>query len=144
MTEYKFENNAIGNLDTAIGTGDTTLNLESGDGARFPALTAGQVFRALIYEDATTEWITVTGISGDILTAVRGPVPQSFNIGAFVELRLEDQALDNFFQKGLERTVGTDPDGSLAALYFGEEVYQSVSGVWWKNTTGTEWKEMNL
>lgn len=144
MSEFKFENNAIGNLDTAIGTGDTLLSLDAGDGARFPSLAAGQVFRALIYEDSTTEWVTVTAVSGDQLTVVRAAIPQSFNIGAFVELRLEDQALNNFLQKGAERTVTSDPDGVLAALYQGEEVYQSVSGVWWKNTTGTEWKAMNL
>lgn len=143
MTEYRFENVAIGTLDTAIGTGDTTIFLEAGDGALFPSLAAGQVFRALIYEDSTTEWVTCTGRSGDQLTVLRGPIPQPFNSGAKIELRLESEALENFRQKGAERIVTTDPDGVLAPLYQGEEVFQSVSGIWWKNTIGTEWKAMH-
>ena len=144
MVEYLFANNAVGNLDQAIGTGDTTLFLETGDGALFPSPGANQVFRALIYEGTTTEWVTCTAVSGDQLTVTRSGTPQSFNVGATIELRIESNALDNLLQKGTERTVVTDPDGSLVALYTGEEVYQSVSGVWWKHTVGTTWKEMNL
>lgn len=146
MVEYLFKNEAVGTLDTAIGTGDTTLFLETGDGANFPSITGSQVFRALIFDEAlgTTEWVTVTAVSGDQLTVTRSASPQSFNVGAQVELRIEELALANFLQQGTERTVVVDPDGSLTANYAGEEVYQSVSGVWWKHTTGLTWKEMNL
>jgi len=145
MTEYLFANNAIGALNTAIGTGDTLLVLESGQGALFPSPGAGEAFRIIVYEGAAVfEWMTCTGVSGDSLTVTRSPSPLSFNIGASVEHRMDDIALENFLQKGVERTVVTDPDGSLAALYAGEEVYQSVTGVWWKHTTSTEWKEMNI
>jgi hypothetical protein len=51
--------------------------------------------------------------------------------------------LNAFLQKGDFRTVTTDPDGSLAADYFGEEVFQSTTGRWWKQTSGTVWQEMN-
>ncbi len=144
MTEYLFSNNAIGALNTAIGTGDTLLVLESGQGALFPSPGAGEQFRLIVYEGSSFEWMTCTSVSGDSLTVTRGAVPLSFNIGADVEHRIEDQALENMLQKGTERIVTSDPDGSLAAQYFGEEVYQSVTGVWWKHTTGTEWKEMNV
>ena len=144
MTEYLFANNAIGALNIAIGTGDVLLVLEAGEGALFPSPGAGEVFRLIVFKGSDFEWMTCTGVSGDSLTVTRGGAPLSFNIGAAVEHRIDNLALENFLQKGVERTVVTDPDGSLAALYAGEEVYQSVTGVWWKHTTGTEWKEMNI
>lgn len=144
MTEYLFANNAVSALNTAIGTGDTLLVLETGEGALFPSPGAGEAFRLIVYETSGFEWMTCTGVSGDSLTVTRSASPLSFNIGAAVEHRIEDVALENFLQKGTERIVTSDPDGSLAALYAGEEVYQSVTGVWWKNTVGTEWKEMNI
>ncbi|MBW1845528.1 MAG: hypothetical protein JRI94_00435 [Deltaproteobacteria bacterium] len=145
MTEYLFANNAAGALNTAIGTGDTLLVLESGDGALFPSPGAGEAFRLIVFESASVfEWMTCTGVSGDSLTVTRSASPLSFNIGASVEHRIDDEALENFLQKGTDRIVTSDPDGSLAASYFGEEVYQSVTGVWFKHTTGTEWKEMNI
>ncbi len=144
MTEFLFANNAIGVLNTAIGTGDTLLVLESGEGALFPSPGSGEAFRFIVYESGSFEWMTCTGVSGDSLTVTRSASPLSFNIGAAVDHHIDDQALENFLQKGTERTVASDPNGSLTALYFGEEVYQSVTGVWWKHTTGTEWKEMNI
>lgn len=145
MTEYVFENNAIGQLSVAIGTGDTTLFLESGDGALFPSgMLANQRFICLIYDGNNSEWVVSNGVSGDSMFVTRSATPFSFGIGANVALRLDKVTLDNFLQKEAERIVTSDPDGSLAALYTGEEVYQSVTGVWWKQTTGTEWKAMNV
>lgn len=144
MTKYIFANNAKGQLQNAIGTGDTLITLLSGEGAEFPTPSAGQAFRAIIYNATENEWVTATGVSGDQITVVRAPSPRSFAAGAYFEARLDLTALSNMRQLGTERTVTSDPDGSLAADYTGEEVYQSVTGVWWKHTTGTEWKEMNL
>lgn len=144
MTEYKFSNNAEGQLSVAIGTGDTTLNLNTGEGAEFPSVGAGEAFMALIYDSNNTEWVTCTAISGDQLTVTRSGAPSAFNIGAYVVMRLESTALDNFLQKGTERIVTSDPDGSLAADFTGEEVYQSITGVWWKHCTALVWKSMNV
>lgn len=143
MTEYLFANDAVGQLNTAIGTGDVTLNLQTGEGAEFPSPGAGQAFRAMIYDSSTFEWVTCTAVSGDALTVTRNASPKTFASGSYVAMRLDDLALNNMRQEGNERTVGTDPDGSLAASYTGEEVYQSVTGVWWKHCTGTTWKVMN-
>jgi hypothetical protein len=144
MTEYLFANNARGESANAIGTGDTLITLGAGEGALFPSPGAGQAFRAIIYEPGDYEWVTATGVSGDTITVVRSTSPSSFLAGAIFELRLDEVALGNFRQHGTERIVTVDPDGSLAAQYAGEEVYQSVTGVWWKHCTGTLWKEMNL
>lgn len=144
MTEYLFANQAKGQLASSIGTGDTLITLGAGEGALFPTPTTGQAFRALIYEPGDFEWVTATNVSGDVITVSRSASPSSFGSGAYFELRLDEVALGNMRQYGIERTVIVDPDGSLAADFQGEEVYQSVTGVWWKHCTGTTWKEMNL
>jgi len=141
---FKFSNNGEGWLDSAIGTGDTSITLESGDGATLPPIGAGETFEAVIVEGSKSEWITVTALAGDQLTVTRHPTaPQSFGAGAHLMHTMSGNMLNSFLQKGDYRTVTSDPDGSLAAEYFGEEVFQSVTGRWWKHTTGTVWQEMN-
>jgi hypothetical protein len=144
MAVFKFANNAKGALENAIGAGDTSIELETGDGALFPSLAAGEQFMAVIAEGSVYEWIIVTARAGDILTATRGSVPHSFGAGASVELRMNADILNLFFQKGSNRVVTSDPDGSQVAHYFGEEVYNSVNGKWWKHVTGTTWLEMGI
>ena len=141
---FKFSNNGEGKLQSAIGTGDTVFSLEAGGGASMPAIGAGEQFPIVVFEGSTYEWMTVTARSGDQLTVTRDPTsPQSFNAGAKVEHRMSGDVLNVFMQKGDFRTVTSDPDGSLTASYFGEEVLNSVTGKWWKHTTGTTWQKMN-
>ena len=143
MTEFLFENNATGALETAIGGADVALALQTGEGALFPAVSAGsgQGFYVLVTSGATSEWMLCTERAGDTLTVTRTG-SNSFPDGATVKLVLNSTVLEHFMQQGVFRTVATDPDGSLAAEYAGEEVYQSISEHWWKHTTGTEWKQM--
>lgn len=144
MSIFKFTNNAVGALASGIGPADGTLALETGDGALFPALVSGEAFHILVREGSKSEWMTCTARSGDSLTVMRSGSPQSFGAGASVTHLLSAETLNQFLQKGQERVVTQDPDGSLAADYFGEEVYNSATGVWWKHCNGTVWKEMNL
>lgn len=143
MTEYLFTNNAESTLQSDIGGGDTAIDLPTGDGALFPAVSAGsgQGFYILVTEGSTSEWMLCTARTGDTLTVTREG-SNSFSAGATVKLALNATILGSFLQKGVFREVTSDPDGSLTANYAGEEVYQSVSGVWWKHCTGTTWKEM--
>jgi len=141
---FKFSNNGEGLLNSAIGTGDTSITLESGDGATLPPIGAGETFEAVIIEGSKSEWITVTALSGDQLTVTRHPsAPQSFSAGAYFMHSMSGNMLNSFLQKGDFRTVVVDPTGTLTAEYFGEEVFQSISGRWWKHTTGTTWQQMN-
>lgn len=141
---FKFTNNGEGYLNSAIGTGDTSITLQSGDGASLPSLGAGEEFEGVIVEGSKSEWITVTARAGDQLTVTRHPTtPQSFSAGAYFRHSMSGNMLNSFLQKGDFRTVTSDPNGSLSASYFGEEVFQSISGRWWKHTTGTVWQEMN-
>lgn len=144
MTTYIFTNNAKGVLESSIGISDVSLSLETGDGVLFPSPGAGEGFHLIVFEGSKTEWMVCTNRSSNTLTVTRSGSPQTFSVGAKVHHRLHEDALNNILQKAAERTVAVDPDGSLAALYTGEEVYQSVTGVWWKHCTSTTWKEMNL
>jgi len=143
MTEFLFENNAEGTLETAIGGADVILALKTGEGALFPAVStgSGQGFYILVTGGATSAWMLCTNRAGDTLTVTRSD-SNSFPDGSTVKLVLNSTVLEHFMQKGVFRTVTTDPDGSLAAEYAGEEVYQSTTKHWWKHTTGTEWKQM--
>jgi Chaperone of endosialidase len=71
---YKYTNNAAGTFPNAISAITTTLQLQSGQGALFPAITGSDVFRATITDTATKtfiEIVTCTAISGDTLTVIR-------------------------------------------------------------------------
>lgn len=141
---FKFSNNGEGALNASIGTGDTVFSLESGDGATMPAIGADEEFPIVVVEGSKYEWMVCTVRAGDQLTVERDPVsPQSFSAGAIVHHRMSGAALNSFLQKGDFRTVTSDPHEAVTALYFGEEIFQSVTGRWWKHTTGTNWQEMN-
>lgn len=141
---FKFSNNGEGTLNAAIGTGDTVFSLASGGGATMPSISSGEEFMIVVVEGSTYEWMTVTARSGEQLTVTRDPTdPKSFSSGSVVDHRMDEDALNSFVQLGDERTVTSDPNGSLTSQYFGEEVFQSVSGKWWKHTTGTTWQVMN-
>jgi len=57
---------------------------------------------------------------------------------------MDAEILELFFQKGQNRVVTSDPDGSLTADYLGEEVYNSLNGKWWKHIEVTTWQEMGI
>jgi len=141
---FKFTNNAEGSLVSRIGAGDSSMTLESGEGAEFPSLSTDEVFPVLVQEGDTYEWMTVTARAGDILSITRGTPAYAFTDAATVKLVLSAGMLNVFFQKGDEREVTEDPDGSLAAAYKGECVYNTTTGVWWKHCTSTVWGELNL
>lgn len=144
MAVFKFENNAKGALENAIGAGDSSFSLEAGDGAQFPSISAGEQFKCIMVEGSNSEWMIVTDRAGDVFTVTRGTPPKSFNAGAVLSLRMDHDILNLFFQKGSNRIVTEDPDGSLAADYFGEEVYNSTNGRWWKSVSGLTWLQMGI
>jgi len=142
MTIYLFENNAETTLAEAVGTGDTSFDVADGSG--FPSPGTGEAFYIYVEEGSTAEWMLVAGRSSNTFSSItRSGSPQSFSIGASVMLALNNTILSSFFQKGTNREVSTSPDGSLAASYFGEEVYDTVAQIWYKHCTGTTWKALN-
>lgn len=88
----QLKNNAVGYLATAISASDTGAVLQTGNGANFPALGAGDYFYATLESaGGTSEIVKVTARSGDSLTIARaqdGSTAQSFAAGARFELRV--------------------------------------------------------
>jgi len=90
-----FANSAVGYLNAAMASGDTSLTLQSGQGATFPS---GPQFRILIDQ----EIIIVGAISGDTLSsltrAAEGTAAVAHSINAQVTQILTAAALNTFVQ----------------------------------------------
>jgi len=92
----RFSNNAVSNLAANLTNVATSLSVTSGDGAKFPALSAGQYFMATIVKaDGSTEVVKVTARSTDTLTIARAAEPvagastaYAFSAGDRIEARL--------------------------------------------------------
>ena len=88
----KLSINAISQLASSITAAATSVTLKTGDGAKFPALGAGDYFQCTISKpDGTFEIVSVTARSGDTLTVTRaqeGTTATAFLVGSLVELRL--------------------------------------------------------
>jgi hypothetical protein len=93
----QLKNNAVGYLATAITASDTGAVLQTGNGASFPALGAGDYFYATLESTGgTMEVVKATARSGDSLTVVRaqeGTTAQSFAAGSRFELRVTSAAV---------------------------------------------------
>ena len=97
-----FANNAFGTLATSINTTATSISLQSGQGARFPSPTGGDIFYATLVNQANElEIVKCTGRVNDTLTVQRaqeGTPARSFVAGDRVELRLTAAGLSDFAQ----------------------------------------------
>jgi hypothetical protein len=105
------KNNAVSRLAVSVSAADLQLSVSAGDGAKFPALSAGQWFPiTLIRADGVLEIIRVTGRNGDLLTIVRGQegtAPLAFSAGDRVELRATAELMNGKMDK--EGGVMTGP-----------------------------------
>lgn len=91
------KNNVVGYLAAAIGSSDTGIALQTGNGAYFPLPTGSDYFYAtLVSTSNTVEVIKVTARSDDTLTVTRaqdGTTALSFAAGSRVELRVNAAAI---------------------------------------------------
>lgn len=95
MTQL-FTNNAASKLAANITAAATTITLEAGDGAKFPAPAAGDDFLLTLYQrngaaEVNHEIVLCTARAGDVLTVTRaqeGTTARAFAAGDFTELRL--------------------------------------------------------
>lgn len=93
MGQIRVANDAYGVLSVAAATTDTTLTLQSGQGARFPAIAAGSgdwFYATIINGVGSKEICQCTGITGDVLTVTRGvdgTTAQAFAAGNNVQVR---------------------------------------------------------
>jgi len=105
----QIKNNAVGYLATAISASDTGAVLQTGNGASFPTLGAGDYFYATLESTGgTQEIVKVTVRSGDSLTIVRAQestTAQSFAAGSRFELRVTAASTTDFLQSGAGAVV---------------------------------------
>ena len=89
MSTLVFANNASATLAGAITNTSTTVNLQSGEGALFPTLTAGEYFVGTFTDAATgllNEIVWCTARTSDVLTITRaqeGTTGLAWNAGDF-------------------------------------------------------------
>ena len=106
----KVTNNAYGTLSAGIASGDTTITLDGGQGARFPTLGAGDYFYVTLVDTANNiEVVKVTARSTDSMTVVRGQdntTAKAYAIGDRCELR-PTAALFNDLQTSID-SITTD------------------------------------
>lgn len=102
MRLIQLANNAVSNLDANLSISGTTLSVVSGEGARFPTLSAGQYFLAtLVKSSGVMEIVKITGRSGDVFTIGQRAaepcsgtqVASAFSAGDRIELRLTANGL---------------------------------------------------
>lgn len=91
MGQPIFPNNLWATLAAPASASATTLTLTAGHGARFPTIAAGNwLYVTLCDANNDIEIVTVTAVSGDTLTVVRGAdatIAQAWAAGARIEGR---------------------------------------------------------
>lgn len=91
-SSLRLSNNGLSTLPSGALSSDTSITVVTGDGAKFPALSAGQFFMAtLVQSGGSFEIVKVTARSGDVLTVTRaqeGTAALTFAAGSRIEHRL--------------------------------------------------------
>ena len=104
----KYTNNASADLALSITNVATSMTVNTGLGALFPSLGAGEFFYAtLVDESNNLEIVKVTARSGDTMTIVRaqdGTTARAYSAGSKVELRIVAAGLSNFGQLDATQT----------------------------------------
>jgi hypothetical protein len=101
-----FSNRATAKLAADVIAGDTALTLVTGEGARFPALAAGQYFRLVLQKGTgptdQREYMVCTARAGDVLTVTRaqeGTPAAAFAINDEVSLVATALSMSSFVQR---------------------------------------------
>lgn len=108
---FLFTNNAISTLAAGIGSGDTSLSVQAGDGALFPNPGGNDSFRCTLADASNNiEIVDVTGRAGDVFTITRaqeGTTANAYLSGDAVELRLTAENLNSYRQGVGDKVVDT-------------------------------------
>lgn len=108
----KVSNNAFGTLAAGISTSDTTITVDTGQGARFPTLGSGDFFYSTLVDTSNNiEIVKVTARSTDSMTVVRAQdntTAAAFSIGDRVELRPTAALFEDIYSEAVaDATPGT-------------------------------------
>ena len=120
----KFANSAFATLASGINSSATSITLTTGQGARFPSLSAGDYFYATLIDTSNNlEIVKCTARSTDVLTVTRGQestTARAFSTGDRIELRVTAQGLvdaSGDLASGTLAIPGTSASGAIARLY---------------------------
>ena len=120
----KVTNNAFGTLSAGISTSDTTVTLDSGQGARFPTLGAGDYFYGTIVDTSNNlEIVKVTARSTDSMTVTRAQdntTATAFSIGDRFELRPVAALFEDVGLKSGGTTTGSIQFDTDTGIYGGD------------------------
>ena len=127
------KNNAVGYVSTTVNAVDIGIVLNAGNGAAFPALSAGEYFYATLSDTTGAyEVVKVTARSTDTLAVTRaqeGTVALSFNSGSRLEARVTAQSvIDAIVDRAVPATVLPSYAGN-ALKYL--RVNSAATGVEW-------------
>ena len=115
-TPIKFTNNAFGLLNAGINSSVTSITLQSGNGAKFPSLSAGEHFHATLIDTSNNlEIVKCTARSSDVLTVARGQestTARAYSAGDRIEIRLTAQAIADI--SNIDNNGGATPGFATA------------------------------
>lgn len=119
----KVTNNAYGTLSAGISASDTTVTLDSGQGARFPTLASGDYFYATLIDTSNNlEIVKVTARSTDSMTVTRGQdntTAAAFAIGDRFELRPVAALFDE--KANADEVVSTTGGATIEGVFIVED-----------------------
>lgn len=129
---FLFENNAVSTLAAGIGTGDTSLSVQGGDGTLFPSPSGGDSFRATLVDSSNNiEIVDVTARVGDAMTITRaqeGTSAKAYLAGDAFELRLTKEVLATYRQGNGSGVFAVGINTSLG-LADRHQIYEATSPI---------------
>lgn len=138
----KLSNNAVSRLAASLTTSATTLSVMPGDGAKFPALTAGDWFPlTIVKSDGALEIVKCTARSTDTFTVTRaqeGTAALAFSAGDRVELRLTAAAVNEVNQTAINALAGNIQTATNAETQAGTVNNKAVTPESLASRTATE------
>lgn len=122
MPRQYLANNAQGTLSVAVSSNtQATLTLQTGEGARFPAIVAPDFFLVTLDDGANVEVCRCIAISGDALTVLRGfedtTAQSSFATGTKVQARITADTLNKMTMREPLRLKWLRPVGNVASYH---------------------------
>lgn len=123
MSGPLFADNAWGQTSTSVATTDTTITLQTGQGANFPLIASGSgnwFYIFLITSANVLECVKVTATAGDTFTVVRNAgipaLPASLAFAASTRVELRSCAAMLSDMSAATATVQTNLNAGIAAL----------------------------